>query len=122
MIDRIEEVRKLKVSGLTYAEIGEIMGVSRQRVQQILAPKNKHSEFLKSQINGLYYRKAVAVTTKPLPVIATLDEIERKAKQAFVDTQRELARIARARIDGDARATPSPAPPAKRGPGGETRA
>jgi len=42
------------------------------------------------------------VKTKPLPVIATLDEIERKAKQAFVDTQRELARIARARIDGDA--------------------
>lgn len=39
--------------------------------------------------------------TGPLPIIATFDEILRKAKQSFVDTQRELARTARQKIDGE---------------------
>lgn len=41
-------------------------------------------------------------TTGPLPIVATFDDIIRSAKRAFLDTQREMARVARERIDGDA--------------------
>lgn len=40
--------------------------------------------------------------TGPLPIIRDMDELLRKAKQAFLDTQKEMARVARERIDGDA--------------------
>lgn len=40
--------------------------------------------------------------TGPLPLTLTFDEIVKQAKRAFTDTQRELARVARERIDGDA--------------------
>lgn len=40
--------------------------------------------------------------TRPIPLIVTMDEILAKTKAAFLETQRELARIARQRIDGDA--------------------
>ena len=53
MTDRLEQIRELKISGLTYAQIGEKMGLSRQRIQQILAPQNKRYELLKTEINGV---------------------------------------------------------------------
>lgn len=40
--------------------------------------------------------------TGPLPVIVTLDEIIQAAKRAFLDTQRDMSRTARQKIDGDA--------------------
>lgn len=40
--------------------------------------------------------------TRPLPTTAMLDALLAKQKAAFIETQRELARIARQRIDGDA--------------------
>lgn len=39
--------------------------------------------------------------TGPLPIIATICDLYLRQKRAFTDTQRELARIARQRIDGD---------------------
>ena len=38
MQDRREEALKLKLEGHTYAAIGEKLGVSRQRIQQMIAP------------------------------------------------------------------------------------
>lgn len=35
---RRDEARQLKASGKTYAEVGSIMGVSRQRAQQLVSP------------------------------------------------------------------------------------
>jgi len=45
--------RQLKQAGLTYAEIGERMGISRQRAQQLVRPTTKElAEFVESRGNA----------------------------------------------------------------------
>jgi len=49
--ERQQTARELKASGLSYGKVGEIMGVSRQRAQQLCLPFNEYrrKEFLAAQ-------------------------------------------------------------------------
>lgn len=53
----IKEVKKLKDTGLTYQEIGDLLGISRQRAHQILHPE-KYKPYRK------VYQKAYQKTAK----------------------------------------------------------
>lgn len=41
MVDRKEKIIKLRQAGMTLKEIGELLGVSKQRIYQILTSKRK---------------------------------------------------------------------------------
>ena len=47
-----KEAIALRLKGLTYAEIGAIMGCSRQGVQQLVRPPKPIYEFVKERANG----------------------------------------------------------------------
>lgn len=50
---RRQQAIELKVAGYTYAEIGAIMGVSRQRVEQIISPTKEVLLKVRRRTNGL---------------------------------------------------------------------
>jgi hypothetical protein len=50
---RHEIAREMKRRGMTYAEIGKAMGISRQRAQQLVAPTLKETSIQIEQRNGV---------------------------------------------------------------------
>ena len=52
MTDRARLIAEMKRSGNTYAQIGDFLGVSRQRVQQILRPSREESLEIFRRANG----------------------------------------------------------------------
>jgi DNA-binding CsgD family transcriptional regulator len=47
-----EQMRDMLLTGLTYREIGEKCGISRQRVEQLLSPPWKLAAFIRSRAAG----------------------------------------------------------------------
>lgn len=52
MNTRRRQARKLKQKGLTYAQIGERMGITRQRAQQLVTIPKSELEKLRAAANG----------------------------------------------------------------------
>lgn len=46
---RREQARSMKASGMSYAQIGDVMGVSRQRAQKLVAPTELATQTLRQQ-------------------------------------------------------------------------
>ena len=53
----------LRLDGLTFAEIGAKLGLSRQRIQQILSPPRDVRDFVVKRARGLCQRCGIAVGT-----------------------------------------------------------
>ena len=51
-----QEMLYLKLQGQTYRAIGKLAGISRQRVQQLLAPPRAIREIVVKRVNGLCQR------------------------------------------------------------------
>lgn len=60
-MDRDDEILGLRLSGLSYAEIARAVGLSRQRVQQILAPPKAIRDQVVIRANGKCERCGIVV-------------------------------------------------------------
>lgn len=62
-LSRKLEVLRLRLSGLPYRAIAERLGVSRQRIQQLISPPPAITNFVRNRANGLCQQCGIQVAS-----------------------------------------------------------